>query len=64
MTTDIHVEDHGSLIVMSPGSEAGREWCREYLPGDCPQWAGGYAIERRYAAAIIEGMHDDGLVIA
>lgn len=64
MATDIFVVSSGSLVVMYPGSDAGREWCREHLPEDCPRWATGYVVEHRYAGDVIDGMHDDGLVIA
>jgi predicted RNA-binding protein YlxR (DUF448 family) len=31
---DLHYENHGSIITMTPLTDAGREWCREHLPED------------------------------
>jgi hypothetical protein len=58
---DVLVIDHGSLIGMTPMSDAGRSWMREHIPDDA-QWLGRQLmVEPRYAPAIMEGMQDAGL---
>jgi len=60
---DIELRDEGTLLVFSPLTDAGRHWCREWLPFDCPRWAGGYVVEHRFADDIIYGMTCDGLEV-
>lgn len=60
---DVQLRDEGTLLVFTPLSDAGRDWCRECLPFDCPRWAGGYVVEHRYAHDIIDGMTGDGLEV-
>ena len=60
---DVELRDEGTLLVFSPLTDAGRHWCREWLPFDCPRWAGGYVVEHRFADDIIYGMTCDGLEV-
>ena len=60
---DVELRDEGTLLVFSPLTDAGRHWCREWLPFDCPRWAGGYVVEHRFAVDIIYGMTCDGLEV-
>jgi hypothetical protein len=61
MPQDFEVDDQGSIVLIRPITDAARNWCNEYLPEDCMMYGSAYAIEHRYADAIIEGFADDGL---
>lgn len=63
MTTDIIVTDHGSVVQLTPCTDAGREWCRENLGADCPSLGHTLIVEHRYAADILEGMIADGITL-
>jgi hypothetical protein len=59
---DVSVVDHGSIIVLTPVSEAGQAWMDENLHPDAWQWIGpGLALDRRIADYIVQGMEADGL---
>lgn len=60
---DVVVIDHGSLVGMTPTSEAAREWMREHIPDDAQRLGRALMVEPRYADAILDGMAADGLVI-
>lgn len=64
MTIDVLVTDHGTVVSLWPASDAGRQWCLDYLDPDCSRFGESYVVGHRYAADIIDGMHGDGLVIA
>jgi hypothetical protein len=60
--TDIHTENHGSIWLLRPVSDAGRNWLAEHL--DDAQWFGGaVAVEPRYVEDIVEGASLDGLEV-
>lgn len=65
MVPDVEVRDEGSIVLLTPISDAGRGWVDENLELESWQWyAGGVAIDHRYADDIIEGMVGDGLLVA
>ena len=59
---DYIVDHHGSLVTITPVSEASKQWCYRHLPEDAPRWGIGYAIETNYADDILKGMSRDGLM--
>lgn len=61
---DVEVSDHGSVFIIQPISESARDWLSFELPDNCPRWAGGYAVEARFIADIVDGMRDFGLKVA
>jgi hypothetical protein len=61
---DFVLADHGSVAVLTPMTDAGREWRDEHLPSDAASWGRGVVIEPRYLAPILEGIACDGLEIA
>ena len=63
MSYDFAVSDEGSLIILSPLTEAASEWIDEHIPEDAPVWGAGVAIERNYFPAIQQGICDFGLAI-
>jgi hypothetical protein len=54
---------HGSLILLTPMSEAGKGWVAEHLPEDRQRWGRGIAIEPRYWEPIYLGIQEDGLTV-
>jgi hypothetical protein len=58
---DVSIQDHGSIAVIVPETDAGRAWCDENLEGDLLRWGGGVACEPRYVGDIAEGLRDAGL---
>ena len=63
--TDFRAMQDSSMTVLTPLSDAGRAWCEEHLPEDCPMWGReGYAIENNYFEPIYNGIIADGLEVA
>jgi hypothetical protein len=61
---DIIVENHGSVALLRPMTDAGREWIDENVPTEGWQWLGGaLSCEPRYVENIVEGATGDGLVV-
>jgi hypothetical protein len=58
---DIRVDNHGSIVIFVPLTEAGEEWMGEHLPEDAQRWGGGIVVEPRYALDIVHGAVEDGL---
>ena len=62
--TDFIVQDHGSIVILTPQTPEARGWVNEHLPDDA-QWFGrGVVIERRYFEPIYDGITADGLTIS
>lgn len=61
--TDFVLADHGSILTLTPLTDAAREWCEDHLQ-DGPTWGRGRAIEPRYWPDIECGIADAGLSIA
>lgn len=58
---DFLVNDQGSIIILTPTSEAAIEWCDTHLPDDAQRWGpNGYVVEHRYIQDIIDGLEADG----
>ena len=61
--SDINIVNHGSILIFVPTSDAGREWVADHIASDAMRWAGGVVVEPRYAAAIVDGAMNDGLMV-
>lgn len=60
--TDVQIENHGSIFLFRPLTDAAREWVDEFVKPD--NWFGnGFAVEGRYALDLANGMQRDGLVV-
>jgi hypothetical protein len=59
---DLRFENHGTIVRMTPVSDAGREWIDEHIPEDAMKLGDSVCIEHRYADAIILGAQGDGLI--
>lgn len=60
-SADFTVENHGSIFLLTPETDAGRAWATEHLPEDAPRFGGAFAVEPRYIRDIVEGAMADGL---
>jgi hypothetical protein len=58
---DIIYQDHGSIILMFPETEAAREWVAEHIPDDAQTFGAAICIEPRYFGEIAYGAQEDGL---
>jgi hypothetical protein len=61
---DVRVENHGTLFVFQPLTDAGRTWIDEHVESESWQWiGGGLSVEHRYAEHLATGMQADGLTV-
>jgi hypothetical protein len=66
---DLLVENHGTLFLLWPQSQAGGQWLREHTTKDAQWWGPGrggltraaLVVEPHYVADIVEGAVADGL---
>jgi anti-sigma regulatory factor (Ser/Thr protein kinase) len=58
---DIIYQDHGSIILMIPETDAARDWVADHLPDDAQRFGAGICIEPRYFGDIAYGAQEDGL---
>lgn len=62
--TDLTVDNHGSIFILTPVSDAGREWIGEHIPDDAMTWGPeGIVVEHRYIGDIVAGAQADGLEV-
>lgn len=59
---DVFVNNQGSITLLVPYTDAGRDWLVEHLH-EPMMWGGGYVVEPRYVWPIIEDMIDDGIAV-
>lgn len=64
MNADIRIENHGSIVLIRPVSDAGQEWLDNNIGDDAQMFGTAIAAEPRYVQAIIEGAECDGLTVA
>ena len=62
--TDVKVEDHGSVILLTPLTAEAREWFEQNIHSEGWQWFGGsLAAEPRYVADVVEGLNNAGFAV-
>jgi len=62
--TDLTVDDHGSVFILTPVSDEGFTWVSEHLPTGGLGWGmHGIAVEHRFISEIVLGAVEDGLAI-
>ena len=60
---DFELENHITLWIFTPVSNAALQWCYAKLPADAPRWgAKGYVIEARFIEQIVAGARNDNLM--
>ncbi len=64
MEADIRVEDHGTVALVIPMTDAGRKWITDNVETESWQWLGGaLAVEPRCVDSLAAGMSGDGLAV-
>ena len=62
---DFIFQNYGSVTILTPQTDAGREWIADNLPDDAQGWGReGVVIEPRYAGPILDGIASTGLTIS
>lgn len=62
MAADFGTYRDGSIVILTPQTDAAREWADEHLPEDTPRWGvHGRAIGTRYIEDILHGVVQDNL---
>ena len=62
--TDARIENHGSIALLRPLTDAARDWLRDNIGDEAQYFGTALVIEPRYVEHIVEGATADGLVIA
>jgi hypothetical protein len=65
MSIDIQILNHGSLVLLKPTSDLGREWLESNIGQDNgyqPMWPTAL-VEPRYVSDIVDGAFGDGLEV-
>lgn len=60
---DVSVQNEGSVILLTPNTEAARDWIDENISSSSTWWGKALVVETRYAGPVIEGMQRAGLVV-
>lgn len=61
---DLQVEDHGSIVLLRPLTDAGEQFIEERLDNEEAQyWGNAIAVEPRYVGDIVQGAQGDGLEV-
>lgn len=63
-TADFTVRNEGSIFLLTPQTDAAREWADEHLPDDAMTFGPSTVVEHRYIGAIVDGIQGDGLTVA
>lgn len=62
-TLDVSLENHGSIVLLRPLTDAAKLWISEKVSGDALWFGGAVAVEPRFVGPIVEGLENDGLVV-
>lgn len=60
---DFTLENHGSIVLLQPHTEAARAWVSEHIPDDAMIWGTSIVVEPRYVSDIVDGIAEDGLEV-
>lgn len=61
---DIRVAYHGTVVILTPLTPAGRDWLTDHIDPEAMRWGTeGYVAEPRYVQPILEGAAADGLSV-
>jgi hypothetical protein len=61
--TDLSIQDEGSIYLLRPHSDAGKEWIAEHIPDTAIWFGGAVVIEHRFIGDIAQGAVNDGLEV-
>ena len=60
---DFWVQNHGSIYLLIPQTDAAKEWVEDNLPDDAQTFGAGIVVEHRYIYDIVNGIRGDGLEV-
>jgi len=61
---DVTVENHGTIVMVRPVSEAAQTWVKENVQLQGWQWLGGaFAVKPRRVEDLLDGMEAAGLEV-
>ncbi len=60
---DVTVQNEGTIFLFAANTAIAREWIRDNVQEDATHFGGSRVVEHRYAARLVRGMVDDGLVL-
>lgn len=60
---DFWVQNHGSLFLLIPQTDAANQWVDDNLPEDVTRFGRGIVVEHRYISDIVDGIRGDGLEV-
>ena len=58
---DFTVEDHFSIFLLTPHTQAAKDWMAEFLPEDAQTWGNSVVVEHRFISDVVFGARRDGL---
>ena len=62
---DVQVDGGGTVYLVTPITTLAKEWVQQHLALEGWQWlGGGFAVEHRFIANLVQGMRADGLKVA
>ena len=64
MTIDFAIENHGTIYLLRPLTEAAEAWVDEHIPDDAQIFGDAIVVEHRYIEAIAFGAQEDGLEVS
>lgn len=63
--SDFNLQNHGSIMILTPTSTAGKAWIAEHIPEDAQTWGKcSIVIEPRYIGPIVDGICEEGLSLS
>lgn len=57
---DFTVQNHGSIFLLEPHTEAARLWVDEHIGPEATTWGAAVVVEHRYIHELVEGILADG----
>ena len=62
--TDLRLLNEGTISILTPETDRGKDWVNEHLPADSMRWGQlGVVIEHRFVADIVNGALEDELTV-
>jgi len=61
--TDFSVSNQGTIFLLTPLTEAAKEWTEQHLSHDRQSWGPSVVVEHRYIEPIVEGIRANGLEV-
>jgi hypothetical protein len=63
-SADLKIENHGSIVLVRPLTDAGKEGLRRTAPEDAQFMGDAMAVEPRYVEGVTDAAQEDGLTVS